>query len=296
MNALNNITRLLVPVNLKPEGEALLRYAGNWASLLGAELILLHTTGLKELTYTQKSRTIQSLRSYGERTLHQHYRSGSRFGGYVCVVRPGTLDLCLHDVAQEYEAQLILLPAERCAVEGSAAANLPAPVMLVSPKVQYSQPRHILFATDFTDRDPHVLQRINAFARQASAKLILVHVYSTGERTQLCTLKSAMCQMRLLLPSKNISLKLLEEDDMLEGISEFAEQEQADMLLFATQDNYLMQHLFSKTYVKTHAYHTRIPLLNFWQQKHKPCSGNCTNCTSKLQHAHHLPLKRLSLN
>jgi hypothetical protein len=74
----------------------------------------------------------------------------------------------------------------------------------------------------------------------------------------------------------------VEEEDMLEGISDFAEQQETDLLVLATQDDYLLQHLYAKPYFKTMAYQTLVPLLRFYQQKTKPCSGSCANCTSKL--------------
>src|SRR5690606_17571548 len=83
------------------------------------------------------------------------------------------------------------------------------------------------------------------------------------------------------LKGRKVDFRLLEEEDMLEGISEFSEEASADLLILATQDNYLLERLFSTNYMKTMAFHTRIPLLTYRQIKKKPCSGCCANCKSK---------------
>ncbi len=293
--------RVLVPVKLDQLSEALLSYAGSFAKAVGAELLLLHCTGQAEVTYTQKSRIIQSLRAFGERALGKQQKPGAGFVHFDCVVRPLSLRENIKKVTQDYAVDLVLmeacpLPAEQCVGSDHAAAvmeQLEVPVMVVPQQSSYQKPRNLVFATDFTDRDPLVLRRIQSFAEQAGARLTLVQVYSPAERAQLCSLKAAMREVEKLLKGKEVKFKLLEEEDMLEGISDFAEQQNTDMLILATQDNHLMQRLFSNAYVKTMAYHTRVPLVTFRQLKQKPCSGCCTNCASKLQH-HHKPKAALA--
>lgn len=283
------VKKILVPLDLQQPGECLLKYAGKLAASCGAELLLVQTTNTTELTFTQQSRYTHALRMFGERVLGQLPKSTVTFD---CLIRPGNLQGCVKSITYTYHIDLVLMQsvtlseAEQAAASDHAAAimNLVAcPVMVVPATIAYKKPKHLVFATDFTDQENRVLKQIVALGAQLGAKLTLVQVYAREERSQLAQYKVAMLALQKQLQGNNVCFKLLEEEDVLEGIGDFAELAAADMLVLATQDNYLMQRLFSSNYTKTMAYHTRIPLLSYRQQKNKPCSGCCTNCTSKLR-------------
>ncbi|WP_276495918.1 universal stress protein [Pontibacter litorisediminis] len=286
MSTATPIKQILVPVRFDGASEKLLAYAGAMARALGVELVLLYNTGTPELTFTQQSRAIQALRTLADHHLAQPYDDSLK--GFECVVRPGSLQESIKAVVQDYAIDMVVVQAVptlgTSPEEDTAAALinlLDVPVLAVPTAKAYQNLRHLVFATDFTDKDPKVLERIQGFANQASARLTLVQVYSLADKPQLSAMNQAMREVEAQLRGSNVRVRLLEEEDVLEGISEFAEQEQADMLLLATQDNYLMERLFSNAYVKTKAYHTRIPLLTYRQLKRKPCSGCCANCKSK---------------
>ncbi|WP_347158785.1 universal stress protein [Pontibacter chitinilyticus] len=289
MSKTNLINRILVPVQFNAEGEKLLLYAGQMARAMQAELVLLYAAQVPDITYTQQNRVIQALRLFGERVLLRLPKMATDFVGFEGLVRPGNLQQNIRAVVQENAIDLVLmeacsLPASEAEWGNHAAGIMEAiscPVMVVPPTARFVKPPNLVFATDFTDRDPQVLLRIASFARQLQAHLTLVQVYTAEQRDQLCQMKADLRETHTILAGFEVSLKLLEEEDMLEGIGDFAEAKAADMLVLATRDNYLLQRLFSVNYIKTRAYHTQVPLLTFRQLKLKPCSGCCTNCASK---------------
>ncbi|NDK56335.1 universal stress protein [Pontibacter fetidus] len=285
----NQVKRILVPINFDEVSEKLLKYAGHLAKALDAEVLLVHATQSTDLTFTQQNRLIQALRTFGERVLLRHHETGTGFTRFECLVRPGTLRNCIKTIVQDYYVDMVVMEAcpvpegeQQLANHASAIMELlSCPVLTLPLQVQFQKLNHLVFATDFTDRDVSVLKRIADFVKQVNAQLTMVQLYSAAERNARAKIKMAMREVQLLLEGYDVTYKLLEEEDMLEGISDFAEQQEADLLILATQDNYLMQRLFSNTYVKTQAYHTQIPLVTFRQVKSKPCSGCCDNCRSK---------------
>lgn len=300
-----NVKRVLVPVKFDKAGKKLLRYAGHLANALGAELLLLQNSHTNELTFTQQSSFLQQLRTFGMQLMGEGQEAGGRQVPFQCVVRPGRLLECVNDIVREYAVDLVLM--ETCVLHQDEGHNDPdnaaaimelvkCPVMVVPCTATFKKLENLVFATDFTDQEDHVQQQIVAFAEQAKAKLTLVQVYTKAERQQLSSYKTAMLAIEKKLSGKNVTLKLLEEEDSLEGISDFAERSAASMLVLGTQDNYLLQRLFSSNYIKTMAYHTRYPILTFKQQKKKPCSGCCANCAGKkaAQQAAPLTLKALA--
>lgn len=294
MSMSNTLKKILIPVDVDKPAESLLLlcYAGQFAAAFSAELLLLNPSNTPALTFTEQTRRIQVLRALGERVLGRLPKLSSHVP-FECVVRPGNLHECIEDVIQNASVDLVLMQADTLPDSGKAAhadhaaqvmEQVSCPLMVVPSALAYKKIKRLVFATDFTDRDPKVLAQINNFARQAGAILTLVQVYSKAERAQLSSMKAAMHEVEEQLKGKHVRFKLLEEEDMLEGVSDFAESEDADMLVLATRDSYLMQRLFSSAYVKTMAYHTRIPLLTFRQLKKKPCSGCCTNCIKSKTH------------
>jgi len=289
MSKTNFIKRILVPVQFNTEGEKLLKYAGHLAKAMKAELVLLYAAQVHDITNTQHNRVIQALRMFAERILLQLPKSDPGFVAFEGLVRPGNLQHSIKAVVQENAIDMVLMEASPLRATETELGNhaagvmetISCPVMVVPVSPTFLKPQSLIFATDFTDRDPKVLQRIAAFAQQLKAHLTLVQVYSAAERAQLCQMKAGLRETQTILAGFDVALKLLEEEDMLEGIGDFAEARTADMLVLATQDNYLMQRLFSNNYIKTMAYHTQVPLITFRQLKLKPCSGCCTNCASK---------------
>ncbi|MHC2992426.1 universal stress protein [Pontibacter sp. HJ8] len=285
--------RILVPVELNQSGEDLLYYAGQLALAWDAELYLFHACKTVDLTFTQQSSCIQKLRSFAERVFSRDFNSTKATAPFDCVVRPGSIRDSIQTVVQDYNIDLVLMEAATTPSQGitGAAADhaaaimslVPCPVLVVPATARYKKLKHLVFATDFTDQEPQVLMKIADFAQQLKAKLTLVQVYSAEERSQLCSYKAALLELEKTLSGRKVEFKLLEEEDVLEGISEFAELASADLLILATQDNYLMERLSSSNYTKTMAYHTRIPLLTYRQQKKKPCSGCCAHCTGRKQ-------------
>ncbi len=294
MSTLSLTNRILVPLDLSEAGEDLLYYAAQFAHAMGAELYLFHACKTADLTQTQQSSCIQKLRSFAERVFSREFKAAKVAVPFDCVVRPGQVVDSIQAVVKEYAIDLVLLDAgarTHTGLTGTATDNTAAimelvdcPVMALPVSLRYKKLKHLVFATDFTDQDPKVLLQIADFAQQLKARLTLVQVYGEEERAQLCTYKAALLELERQLKGRKVELKLLEEEDVLEGIGEFAEQTSADMLILATQDNYLMERLFSNNYMKTMAYHTRIPLLTYRQLKTKPCSGCCLNCKSKHVH------------
>ncbi|OKL41527.1 universal stress protein [Pontibacter flavimaris] len=287
MTTATPLKHLLVPVQFNAGSENLVHYAGSLARALGVELVLLYTSGTTTLTFTQQSSAIHALRAFSEHYLAKHYDDSLK--GFDCVVRPGSLHESIKAVVQDYAIDLVLMrvlpltEADAPDTDHAAAIMelLDVPVMVLPEGKDYHKLKHLVFATDFTDQDPKVLQRIHNFARQAGARLSLVQVYSLADQPRLSAINQAMRDVEAQLNSSKVRVRMLEEEDVLEGISDFAEREGADMLIMATQDSYLMQRLFSNAYLKTMAYHTQIPLLTYRQHKRKPCSGCCANCRSR---------------
>jgi len=290
--------KILVPISAeKPaEGLLLLSYAGQFAAVLGAELLLLGNSGTPAISPAEEKTKLSQLRALGERVLGR-VPEDKGYVPFSCHLQPGGLKDGVNAVVQDEGIYLVLMQAEaypeggRVGAADHAAAvmeQVSCPVMVVPTAQPFKRVRRLIFATDFTDQDPQVLAQLSEFAALAGAAITLVQVYSEAERGQIGEMEAAIPGIERQLEGRNATFRLLEEQDVLEGISKFAEREGADMVVLATQDSYLMQRLFSEAYVKTRAYHTHIPLLTFRQYKSKFCAG-CLTDSSSLRLGRHEP-------
>ncbi|WP_161887980.1 universal stress protein [Pontibacter russatus] len=294
----NATKKILVPIAVeKPaEGLLLLSYAGQLAAVLGAELLLLGSSGTPTVAPAEEKGGLRQLQALGERVLGRvpEDRGYVRFS---CLLQPGSLKDGVHAVVQGEGIYLVLMQAEsypeggRVGAADHAAAvmeQVSCPVMVVPTAQPFKRVGRLLFATDLTDQDPQVLAQLSEFAALAGAAITLVQVYSKAEQEQGGEMEAAIPGIERQLEGRAAAFRLLEEEDVLEGISRFAEREGADMVVLATQDSYLMQRLFSEAYIQTRAYHTHIPLLTFRQYKSKFCAG-CLTDSNSLRAGHRVP-------
>jgi hypothetical protein len=75
----------------------------------------------------------------------------------------------------------------------------------------------------------------------------------------------------------NAAAHLLNEDDALEGLSEFCARQQAQLLVLGTADGCLVRRFFNPHYRRTYAYHLRIPAL-LLPTSTLPTTACCASC------------------
>ena len=283
--------RILVPTDFSKPAENALAFANKLAARLGADIVLLHCAHIPELSAEAHAAAVQKLQHFSERLRYQQpVRQEGRRIRYDYVVQQGCLQNHVLNLAEKNPFDLIVMPLEFSDCEpaefpGSHAASLmevvECPVLLVPNNARLQQLSKLVFATDFTDQDPRVLQQIGVFAEIFHSHLSVVQVYGKAERNQLHVYKQGIKELQQTIHYPALSCHLVEEEDLLEGICDFAEKQQADMLVLATQDSFLFRNLFDISYTKTRAYHTQVPVLAFHQHKQKPCASCCKQCADR---------------
>jgi nucleotide-binding universal stress UspA family protein len=285
--------KILVPLlTLEDQAGHLIRFANQLAAKAHAEVVFLFCSPNPRLTPTALSGLLQKLRSIAKNCQSPACKCGISGARNECIVRTGSIRESVQGVLAEYEADLLLLQAPEDLAENQKAVQeeisallnqVRIPVLVVPRQVVFHPFQTIVFAADYTDFDPQVLEKLQAWTDMFGAQTHVVQFFGRSDRKKMVQLKRAMNRVKNGVWHPKVSFHLVEEEDMLEGISDFAEQQEADLLVLATQDDYLLQHLYAKPYFKTMAYQTVVPLLRFYQQKTKPCSGSCANCSSKLK-------------
>jgi nucleotide-binding universal stress UspA family protein len=285
--------KILVPlVSLDGQAERIVRFVNQYAAKVDGEVIFLHCLpASSHLTPTGVSAFLQKLRSIVKNCQSPSCKCGISSGRNECLVRSGSFSEVIPQAMEEFGSDLLIMqaleeepeiPAELQEEISKVLNQVRCPVLMVPRQPFFRSFQTIVFATDYTDFDPQVLEKLQRWADLFGAQIHIVQFFQRSDRKKLVRLKRAMNRIKNGVWHPKLAFHLVEEEDMLEGMADFGERHEADLLVLATQDDYLLQHLYSKPYLKTMAYQTTVPLLRFYQQKTKPCSGSCTNCTSKL--------------
>ncbi|MGB1205961.1 MAG: universal stress protein [Chitinophagales bacterium] len=145
---------------------------------------------------------------------------------------------------------------------GSTAANIleeaQCPVLAIPAAAHYKKIEHIVCPMNFQTVKLSFIRQIINFAALFNAKVTCFHV-NEAHNPLLQNFKIAF--EKATSSSKNISFNIVENDNVLAGINEFAEQQKADLLVMKTKKYSFIEKLFQISYTDNMISHTHIPLL-----------------------------------
>jgi nucleotide-binding universal stress UspA family protein len=257
-------------------------YAVKLACQLKAEILLLFSTNGTPLSLTYQLQYSQQLHSFAKRYACDSRRQQNPHHT-ECLISGEPWATLLPNMASVHTPDLIIAGSALLGEIEKEKQKLPlqeltgSPILWVPEKALYQPLRHLVFLTDFLDQDPKVIDAVKTFANALEAEISLVHFYSPEEQGQWAEIKKRGAELSWVLGNYG-NCHLLEEEDLMEGLEEYAALYPADMFLVATLDTHLTNQYLHQVYRKTAACQTSIPLLNLYQARNKPCTRTCTHC------------------
>jgi hypothetical protein len=274
---------ILVPIDFTAASENALIYANKLALRLSAEIVLVCTGAGASLDTRQRADLLGRLQALAERLRYQQLsRQNGRRLSYHYHLAAESLPNGLEVLVAGYRADLVVtgLTLTDCAAAtaaGTPLTHLPecvsCPVLIVPPG-RHELASRVVVSGNFATLDAKHLSQLTAFARTPDSHFDLVQFYPSTT-TGLGVLKKAMLQVHSSLPEA--AVHLLPEEDALEDISEFCAHQTAQLLVLATADGCLTRRFFNPHYVKTNAYHLRIPVL-LLPTSTLPTKACCDHC------------------
>lgn len=277
--------KLLILTDLSDQSVNTYRYGLQLAQTAGAQIMLLFCTGESSLTTTGQMTCLQKLRSFADRFANPEGRGIKSDFLIGCTVTAGGPVSAIAKMVETWQPDLLLADEsflQKAATEDPVPLQslIPCPAILVPAGVVYKKIKQVVFATDFSDQDPEVANGICRLAASLNAQVSFLHFYPKADRSRLHTLTRNAESLKARLSEVKVRFHLIEEDDLLEGLNDFAEKHRTDLFVLATQDTHLLQQYFQTTYRKTQASLTQVPLLNLYQERNSPCSAGCGFCHS----------------
>lgn len=135
------------------------------------------------------------------------------------------------------------------------------PVLVIPEKAKYKKPKKIVFACDYDSRtDVHTLDALKELMKTFGSKIYVVNV---KQKKESVSMEEAVAGVKLENKLNDVEhiYYFPEKEDLVEGINEFVQEHQADMVAIIPHRYSLMERLFHKSISKKMAFHTHIPLL-----------------------------------
>jgi nucleotide-binding universal stress UspA family protein len=265
---------ILVPTDFSRKSETAIRYACEIALCTGSEILFLNVV---EPPYDFPSRSdeiVKEMKKTNASTLEKliddlHSVDEFRFIKMKGKVEVGNVNNEILEEARSGRHGLIAvgLGGEhdlKKALYGSITNNLllesPIPVFAISKQISYRNPKQMIFATDFRERDFKPIKKIRGFARDLGVNLRLVHIVTNGSAVR----KKAdrfEDELRSRLKDSHISIELHEDNSFMEGITRLIGGDRQTILVTTRYKKKFLEWLIARSSARVLAQITAVPLL-----------------------------------
>jgi len=136
--------------------------------------------------------------------------------------------------------------------------NIKAPIMVVPRHAKFKHPDKIVFATDLRDFETdEIVEPIRDIAHMFHAPLLFVNVLEDEYVNRV----DAEDRIASHFPGLNISFNFIEDDNVAEGINNFMEENEADIVALVRHDVGMIDRLFHPSITKQMVLHPEHPML-----------------------------------
>lgn len=282
--------KILVLTDFSENSVNAYRYAVKLACQVKAELLVLFSTNGAAMSLTGQLQYAQQLNSFTKR-----YACDTRMHANPhhteCLLSSDPWQELLPAMVGVHQPGLMVAGSDLLTSieQGQQPFSLHhldlCPVLWIPERASYQPWQHLVFVTDFTDQHPVVVEGVSRVARTLGAQISLVHFYPAADRGRLAAIKKQGAALNDCLGGQHSAFYLVEEEDMMEGLQDYAARHPVDVFILAARDTHLPHQYLQPVYRKTLACQLSIPLLNLFQENKKPCAGSCAFCRIQEQDA-----------
>jgi nucleotide-binding universal stress UspA family protein len=147
-------------------------------------------------------------------------------------------------------------------VSSSTAQRAVCPVLLIPHDAVFSPYRHIIYASNYDSADPSTLERLMAFNAHFNAQVHFVHIKAGSGKLPGQTKEEIFS--RLFAegePHFAFEIAEVEAETVTAGLSRYAEQSGANLVVMATRQRGFWQSIFHRSETKRMAMATTLPMM-----------------------------------
>lgn len=266
---------ILVPTDFSSKSESAIRYASEIASSTGGEIHFLNVieepydfpSRVEEVISEQKKENEERLSSIID---NLHSIDQFRIINMKGMVQVGKVLSTTRSVAKKYNHKLIVIGLGgeadlKKVLYGSITNNLlmtsEVPVLAIAKRIDYREPRRLLFATDMRKKDLPKIKKMREFSIDIGASLEFIHIEDSNQETPADKLEKFNDKLRSITKSDDTVLQVHKADSFPEGISEFLANDRHTLLVMTRYKKKFMEWFLSKSTVRSVAQMASVPLL-----------------------------------
>ena len=142
-----------------------------------------------------------------------------------------------------------------------------APILVVPKHAKYTHPEKIAFATDLNDfEDDRMIEPVRDIAHIMHAPLLFVNVLNEEDYLNRVESEERIAEH---FPGINVSFNFIEDEDIVKGINNFMEENDAGIVALVRHNAGMFERLFHPSITRQMVMHPEYPMLILHDKKKK---------------------------
>jgi nucleotide-binding universal stress UspA family protein len=268
---------ILIPTDFSEIADNAITYALEFSKIVQSRIVLFHayhmpivTTEVPMMIPTQNELEKDSLEALNK--VKQRLVTAGNNVEMECVARYGLAVDEIETYAEENSVDIVIMGMRGAGVIGekligsvttALIGKVKCPVLIIDSMVKYRQISKIVLASDLKEtHNSEVLEPLKEMAKMLDAHVHVLNV--VREPAELVpTTEEAIVGVKLehSLEDVDHSFHYAENEDVVDGINEYVDENNIDMVAMIPRVHSFFQGLFQEPYTKRMAFHSHVPLL-----------------------------------
>lgn len=268
---------ILVPTDFSEISHNAIDYAAEMAKQFNATLVLFHAYHVPIVNaempmnlpseVEMERKIIDSLRKI-EKNLHSKHGKGI---SVKIICKQGLAADVISEYVIDNNVDLITMGTQGGGfitekVFGSVTSALikksKCPVLTIGKDTKFNGIKNIVLACDYKETKAAVLRPLKELTHLFNSHVYLLHVNQNLEAVPSSKEELERIKLDHLLEGINHSFNYCENEDVIDGLNQFAKEKNADMVAMISREHSLIWNLFHEANTKKMAFHISIPFLS----------------------------------
>jgi len=273
---------ILLPTDFSPNADNALNFAVEIARKIKGNLILLHAYSVQLIDPNMPAEIYLSAYQEEEKSAKENLEElskrisesnkdikGNNIFTTEAIVTQGLVVDEVLSLIKDFKIDIVIMGTHGASgitemILGSNAASIiekaSVPVLAIPGNAVYKEINNLVYAYDDIKSGLPSFKWLLEFAKIYDSEITLLHIIESGKDTADLNQKEFE-KIRQTVTYDKIRLELVKEENILEGINDYVNSNNVDVLAMAIRKRTLLDKIFSRSLTKKMAYHTRIPLL-----------------------------------
>lgn len=269
----NNKFTILHPTDFSETARNAFIYARELALKKNALLLVMHSS---KLPYNYGLKRMMDDLIIKNRSENLNIETIIELGNTVSGILGISADLIVMGSKGKSNLQAILFGS----VSSEVMLESDIPVLVIPPDREYSDFRHITFATDYRDGDLEALEHIINFAELFNSKITIVHIATETDLKSEIKFKGFKDLVSEKVDCSGIEFRLLTEQNFAIGIASFLKEKETDLLVMTRYQKTFFQSFMQSNHLKQAGY-TEVPILVLPKEETLPKGSRLTQQAEK---------------